>query len=96
VVAPSLLKGTHRHLKGWFIEAPAKEMDDQRFDAGEDLSAEVDWTKSRRLNVEARQANVDFPSRVVTRLDRQTQKLGITRQVRRIAALGLDARQKGR
>lgn len=27
---------------------------DERFDAGEDMSAHVDWTKARRLNVEAK------------------------------------------
>jgi hypothetical protein len=53
---------------------------DERFDAGEDMSADVDWTKSRRLNVEAKRVNVDFPTWVVTGLDRQAQKLGITRQ----------------
>ena len=42
---------------------------DERFDAGEDMSPHVDWTKARRLNVE-----------VVASLDRQAQKLGITRQ----------------
>jgi len=53
---------------------------DERFDAGEDISAEVDWAQARRLNVEARRVNVDFPSWVVDRLDRQAQKLGITPQ----------------
>jgi hypothetical protein len=53
---------------------------DERFDAGEDVSASVDWSKARRLNVEAKRVNVDFPTWVVTGLDRQAQKLGITRQ----------------
>ena len=53
---------------------------DERFDAGEDMSAQVDWTKGRRLNVEAKRVNVDFPTWVVVGLDRQAQKLGITRQ----------------
>ncbi|MGI3212198.1 type II toxin-antitoxin system BrnA family antitoxin [Roseovarius tibetensis] len=53
---------------------------DERFDAGEDISAEVDWTRARRLNVEAKRVNVDFPSWVVEGLDRQAQKLGISRQ----------------
>ena len=53
---------------------------DERFDAGEDMSAQVDWTKARRLNVEAKRVNVDFPAGVVAGLDRQAQKLGITRQ----------------
>jgi len=32
---------------------------DRRFDAGEDMSAHVDWTKARRVNAGARRANVD-------------------------------------
>ena len=53
---------------------------DERFDAGEDMSAHVDRTKARRLNVEAKRVNVDFPTWVVAGLGRQAQKLGITRQ----------------
>lgn len=53
---------------------------DERFDAGEDVSTTVDWSKARRLNVEAKRVNVDFPTWVVTGLDRQARKLGITRQ----------------
>jgi hypothetical protein len=53
---------------------------DERFDAGEDMSAHVDWTKARRLNVAPKRVNVDFPAWVVAGLDRQAQKLGITRQ----------------
>jgi hypothetical protein len=53
---------------------------DERFEAGENMSAHVDWTKARHLNVEAKRVNVDFPTWVVASLDRQAQKLGITRQ----------------
>ncbi len=53
---------------------------DKKFDAGEDMSAEVDWSRARRLNVETRRVNVDFPAWVVSGLDRQARKLGITRQ----------------
>ena len=53
---------------------------DRKFDAGEDMSAEVDWFRARRLNVETRRVNVDFPAWVVSGLDRQARKLGITRQ----------------
>lgn len=53
---------------------------DERFDAGEDMSAHVDWPGARRLNLEAKRVNVDFPIWVVAGLDRQAQKLGITRQ----------------
>lgn len=50
------------------------------FDAGEDMSAHVDWTKALGLNVEAKRVNVDFPTSVDTGLDRQAQKFGTTRQ----------------
>ena len=53
---------------------------DQAFDDGEDMDAHVDWTKARRPNVEARRVNVDFPAWVVERLDREAQRLGVTRQ----------------
>ena len=53
---------------------------DERFDAGEDMSANVDWSRARRLNVETRRVNVDFPGWVVSGLDRQARILGITRQ----------------
>lgn len=53
---------------------------DERFDAGEDMSAHVDWSKARRLNLEAKRVTVDFPTWVVAGLDRQAEKLGITRQ----------------
>lgn len=53
---------------------------DKRFEAGEDITAHVDWSKSRRPNTEARRVNVDFPVWVVTELDRKARQLGITRQ----------------
>ena len=53
---------------------------DERFDAGEDVSAAVDWSKARRPNVEARRVNVDFPAWVVAALDREAKRLGVTRQ----------------
>ena len=53
---------------------------DRRFDEGEDVSAAVDWSKARRLNTEAKRANVDFPAWMVESLDREARKLGVTRQ----------------
>jgi hypothetical protein len=53
---------------------------ERKFDAGEDLSDSVDWSKARRLNVETRRVNVDVPARVVVGLDEQAKKLGVTRQ----------------
>jgi hypothetical protein len=53
---------------------------DRRFDDGEDVSGLVDWSSARRPNLETRRVNVDFPAWVVTSLDKQAKKLGITRQ----------------
>lgn len=53
---------------------------DAKFDAGDDVAAEVDWSKARRPNMETRRVNVDFPAWVVEGLDRQASRLGVTRQ----------------
>jgi hypothetical protein len=53
---------------------------DKRFDDGEDLSGQVDWGAARRPNVETKRVNVDFPAWVVSGLDQQAQRLGVTRQ----------------
>ncbi len=53
---------------------------DRKFDAGEDVSGEVDWSKMRRPGRETRRVNVDFPGWVVEALDREALRLGVTRQ----------------
>jgi hypothetical protein len=53
---------------------------DRRFDDGEDVSAYLDWSKARRPNLEPRPLTVDLPAWVVNRLDREAQRLGVTRQ----------------
>ncbi len=53
---------------------------ERRFDAGEDVSGEVDWDKARRPNLTLKRVNVDFPSWVVDALDREARRLGVTRQ----------------
>jgi len=53
---------------------------DEKFDAGEDVSGDVDWDKSRRPNLALRRVNVDFPAWVVDTLDREARRLGVTRQ----------------
>lgn len=53
---------------------------DEKFDAGEDVSGDVDWTKARRPNLELKRVNVDFPAWVVEALDREARRLGVTRQ----------------
>jgi hypothetical protein len=53
---------------------------DQKFDAGVDVSGDVDWERARRPNLELKRVNVDFPSWVVEALDREARRLGVTRQ----------------
>jgi hypothetical protein len=57
----------------------AKEFE-AKFDAGEDISKFVDWSKMRRPGRETRRVNIDFPGWVVEALDREAQRLGVTRQ----------------
>lgn len=57
----------------------AQEFDEQ-FEAGEDLTAALDFSKARRVNREIKRVNIDFPSWVVEGLDKQAKRLGITRQ----------------
>ena len=53
---------------------------DRKFDDGEDVSDLVDWTRAERPNTRAKRVNVDFPTWVVERLDREAKRLGVTRQ----------------
>jgi len=57
----------------------AKEFD-KKFESGEDLTDDLDLSKSRRVNQEAKRVNIDFPVWVVEQLDKQSKRLGITRQ----------------
>ncbi len=53
---------------------------DAKFDAGEDVGDQIDWSKARRPNLELKRVNVDFPVWVITGLDKQAQRLGVSRQ----------------
>ena len=53
---------------------------DRKFDAGEDVSAHVDWSRARRPNAEPKRVSVDFPRWVIEALDQEAQRLGVTRQ----------------
>ena len=53
---------------------------EKAFDAGEDVSAAVDWSRARRPNLTLRRVNVDFPAWVVEGLDHEAARLGVTRQ----------------
>ena len=53
---------------------------DKKFDDGEDMIDHVDWSQARRHNIESKRVNVDFPTWMVSGLDQQAKRLGITRQ----------------
>ncbi len=53
---------------------------DKMFDDGEDNSHLVDWKSARRPALEARRVNVDFPDWMVKALDREANRIGVTRQ----------------
>jgi hypothetical protein len=53
---------------------------DRRFDAGEDITGDLDLDGLRRPALEQRRVNVDFPSWMIESLDREARRLGVTRQ----------------
>jgi hypothetical protein len=57
----------------------AKEFD-EKFEIGKDLTDDLDFSKARRINQTPRRVNIDFPAWVVDELDREANRLGITRQ----------------
>jgi hypothetical protein len=57
----------------------AKEFD-AKFDKGEDVSRTLDLSRARRPGQEPKRVNVDFPEWMVESLDREAQRLGVTRQ----------------
>lgn len=58
---------------------PAEELD-RRFDAGEDISEYIDRESTRPLNTEIRRVNVDMPVWMLHALDREADRLNISRQ----------------
>jgi len=57
----------------------AKELD-KKFDAGEDISQVLDLARTKRMNQEPKRVNVDFPSWMIHSLDKEADRLGVTRQ----------------
>lgn len=57
----------------------AREMD-RKFDAGDDITSYLDLTRAKRTNQTPRRVNVDFPEWMIHSLDREADRLGVTRQ----------------
>lgn len=54
---------------------------DKKFDDGEeDIIDDLDLSTARRINRDPRRVNVDFPNWMVEALDREADRLGVTRQ----------------
>ncbi len=57
----------------------AKELD-KKFDKGENITKHLDVTKAIRPGRAQKRVNVDLPNWMVTSLDEEARRLGITRQ----------------
>jgi hypothetical protein len=53
---------------------------DEKFDHGEDVTADLDLAQAKRKARDPRRVNVDFPAWMVESLDREAGRLGVTRQ----------------
>lgn len=53
---------------------------DTRFDRSEDVTSALDLETVRRPGHEQRRVNVDFPAWMIESLDREAQRLGVSRQ----------------
>jgi hypothetical protein len=60
--------------------ALSSEAFDRAFDAGEDIAGHLDVAKSQRQGLQSQRLSVDAPAWMVDRLDREAERLGITRQ----------------
>lgn len=53
---------------------------DRKFDAGEDISLYLDWSKARRPLLDQKRINVDLPTWMINALDLESRRVGVTRQ----------------
>ena len=53
---------------------------DRDFDQGKDISGALDVSKARRPKQAQKRVNVDFPTWMIDRLDKEAGRLGVTRQ----------------
>src|SRR5216684_1152640 len=62
----------------------AKSVTAEKFDAladsGVDMTSYVDWGRARRPGREVQRVNVDFPVDLLNAIDREAQRIGVTRQ----------------
>jgi len=53
---------------------------DKKFDRGENLSDQMDFSKAKRPGREQKRVNVDFPVWMIHSLDREAKRIGVPRQ----------------
>ncbi len=53
---------------------------DAMFDEGKDVSKLLDLSNTERPNQQSKRVNVDFPAWMVSRLDAEARRMGVTRQ----------------
>ena len=53
---------------------------DEKFDRGDDVTKELDLPAATRPGLQPHRVNVDFPKWMVESLDREAERLGVTRQ----------------
>ena len=53
---------------------------DQKFEDNQNILDSLDLSQARRPALEQKRVNVDFPAWMITALDREARKLGVTRQ----------------
>ena len=53
---------------------------DRRFDENEDIGKYLDWSRATRPGLEQKIMNVDLPIWMISSLDREAKRVGVTRQ----------------
>ncbi|MGD8763888.1 MAG: CopG family antitoxin [Desulfobacteraceae bacterium] len=53
---------------------------DKKFDKGEDITKYLDLSRATKPGQEQKRVNVDFPTWMIHRLDREARRLGVPRQ----------------
>jgi len=53
---------------------------DSIFDSGEDITPYLDLSTLRKLNLQQKRVNVDLPIWMIQDLDKEADKIGVTRQ----------------
>jgi biotin operon repressor len=57
----------------------AKELD-KKFDNGEDIGKYLDLSRARRTNQQQKRMNMSLPAWMIHSLDKEAERLGVTRQ----------------